>query len=139
MGVSLPYMNVDINAHARFMGEGEKLTRSYTVGSDNNKRRVYDADVYRVYRDLDVYINDLTVESSAERRDQNTSQNSNNIINAIMPFDVENSVSYESNYITGLRPERRDSNIEQVQPLVHAQARDIARHKVADETLGFYD
>src|SRR5690625_3222394 len=139
MGVYLPYMIVDINAHARFMGEGEKLTRSYTVGSDNNKRRVYDADVYRVYRDLDVYINDLTVESSAERRDQDTSRNSNNIINAIMPFDVENSVVYDSNYIAGFTSERRDTNIAQVQPLVQAQARDVARHKVADDTLGFYD
>lgn len=139
MGVYLPYMVVDINAQARFAGEGEHRTRTYTIGSGNNRRTVYDADVYAVRRELDVYINDLTVESSSERRDQDTTQNTNNIINAVMPFDVENSVRYDSNYIAGFTSERRDSNIEEVTPLVQRQARDIARHKVAQETLGFYD
>ena len=139
MGVYLPYLVVDINAHARFDGEGEHRTRTYTVGNDKNKRTVYDADVYRVRRDLDIYINDLTVESSSERRDQNADANTNNIINAVMPFDVENSVRYDSNYIAGFSSERRDSNIEEVAPLVHRQARDIARYRVAEETLGFYD
>ncbi|MGC0272084.1 TFIIB-type zinc ribbon-containing protein [Pseudactinotalea sp. Z1739] len=139
MGVYLPYMVVDINAHARFAGEGEHRTRTYTIGSGDNKRQVHDADVYSVRRELDVYINDLTVESSSERRDQDASRNTNNIINAVMPFDVENSVGYDSNYIAGFTSERRDTNIDQVAPLVQRQAGDIARHKVAEETLGFYD
>src|SRR5690625_355779 len=139
MGVYLPYMVVDINAHARFAGEGEKRTRTYTIGSGNNRRRVHDADVYAVRREADVYINDLTVESSSERRDQDTGRNTNNVINAIMPFDVHNSVRYDSNYIAGFSSERRDTNIADASPLVHRQAEDIARHKVAQETLGFYD
>ena len=139
MGVYLPYLVVDINAHARFAGEGEHRTRTYTIGSGDKKRTVYDADVYGVRRELDIYINDLTVESSSERRDQDTSKNSNNIINTVMPFDVENCVRYDSNYIAGFSSERRDSDIDEVVPLVHRQARDIARHKVAEETLGFYD
>ncbi|MGC0249838.1 TFIIB-type zinc ribbon-containing protein [Pseudactinotalea sp. Z1748] len=139
MGVYLPYMVVDINAHARFAGEGEHRTRTYTIGSGDNKRQVHDADVYSVRRELDVYINDLTVESSSERRDQDARRNTNNIINAVMPFDVENSVGYDSNYIAGFTSERRDTNIDQVAPLVQRQAGDIARHKVAEETLGFYD
>src|SRR5690625_4800918 len=139
MGVYLPYMVVDINAHARFAGEGEHRTRSYTIGSGNNRRRVHDADVYAVRREADVYINDLTVESSSERRDQDTGRNTNNVINAIMPFDVHNSVRYDSNYIAGFSSERRDTNIADASPLVHRQAEDIARHKVAQETLGFYD
>ena len=139
MGVYLPYMVVDINAHARFSGEGEHLTRTRTVKRGDNEHTVYDADVYAVQRELDLYINDLTVESSAERRDQDASRNTNNIINAIMPFDVGKSVRYDSNYIAGFTSERRDSNIEAVTPLVQRQTRDIARHKVAAETLGFYD
>lgn len=139
MGVYLPYMVVDINAHGWFAGQGEHRTRTYTIGSGNNRRRVYDADVYSVRRDFDIYINDLTVESSSQRRDQDSSRNSNNIINTIMPFDVENSVRYDSNYMAGFSSERRDSNITDVTPLVQKQARDVARHKIADETLGFYD
>lgn len=139
MGVYLPYMVVDINAKARFAGEGEHRTRTYTIGTGNNKRRVHDADVYAVRRELDVYIKHLTVESSSERRDQDSGRNSNNIINAVMPFDVENSVRYDSNYLSGFSSERRDTNIEEVTPLVQRQTRDIARHRVAEETLGFYD
>src|SRR5690625_5150631 len=44
MGVYLPYLVVDVNAHARFDGEGEHRTRTYTIGSGDRKRRVHDAD-----------------------------------------------------------------------------------------------
>ncbi|WP_250446993.1 TFIIB-type zinc ribbon-containing protein [Actinotalea sp. C106] len=137
MGVYLPYMVVDVNAHVTLTGQGEHQTRSYTVKQGDNHRRVYDADVYQVVRDFDLHVDDLTVESSSERLDQ-TAANSNNIINSIMPFDVENSVRYDSNYLAGFHSERRDSNIDQLTPIAHTQAGDIARHK-ANETLQFYD
>ncbi|WP_228760167.1 TFIIB-type zinc ribbon-containing protein [Pseudactinotalea sp. HY158] len=138
MGVYLPYMVVDINAHARLTGQGEHQTRTYTVKRGDNTQRVYDADIYHVMRDFDVYINDLTVESSSERRDQDSSRNTNNIINTIMPFDVENAVRYDSNYLAGFTSQRRDTNIDDLTPLVDAQARDITRYRVND-TLRFYD
>lgn len=138
MGVYLPYMVVDINAHATLTGQGEHQTRSYTVKSGDDDKRVYDADVYHVVRDFDIHINDLTVESSSERLNQNTSQNTNNIINSIMPFDVVNSVTYDSNYLAGFTSERRDSNVDQLTPIVSAQAQDVARHQ-ANETVKFYD
>lgn len=138
MGVYLPYMVVDINAHARLSGEGEHQTRSYTVKVGDNTERRYDADLYNVARDFDIHVNDLTVESSSDRLDQNTSHNSNNIINTIMPFDVENSVRYDSNYLAGFTSERRDSNLEQLSPIAHTQAEDITRNQV-NSTLQFYD
>ncbi len=137
MGVYLPYMVVDINAHAQFTGQGEHQTRSYTVKRGDKQHRVYDADVYNVSRAFDIHIDDLTVESSTERRNQGP-HNSNNIINSIMPFDVENSVRYDSNYLAGFASERRDSNVEDLTPLTTTQATDIARYK-ANETLQFYD
>src|SRR5699024_7215281 len=66
------------------------------------------------------------------------SRNSNNIINAIMPFDVENSVCYDSNYLSGFSSERRDSNVAELAPIVAAQSKDIARYH-ANGTVGFYD
>src|SRR5690625_6763464 len=84
MGVYLPYLVVDINAHARFDGEGEPRTRTFTVGNDKNKRTVYDADVYRVRRELAIYINDLTVDTSSERRDHKAAANHNNTNNTVM-------------------------------------------------------
>lgn len=138
MGVYLPYMVVDVNAHATLSGQGEHQTRRYTVKVGDNNETRYDADLYNVERDFDIHVNDLTVESSSERLDQNASQNSNNIINTIMPFDVENSVKYDSNYLAGFSSERRDSNLEELSPIAHAQAEDVTRHRV-NETLKFYD
>ena len=138
MGVYLPYMVVDVNAHAVLTGYGEHQTRSYTVKNGDNSETRYDADVYSVGREFDIHVNDLTVESSSERLDQNASRNTNNIINSIMPFDVENAVRYDSNYLRGFTSERRDSNLDQLSPIAFAQAADITRHRV-NETLTFYD
>lgn len=138
MGVYLPYMVVDINGKATLSGQGEHQTRSYTVKRGDKTERRYDADLYDVVRDFDIHINDLTVESSSERLNQRGSKNSNNVINSIMPFDVENSVCYDSNYLAGFASERRDSNLEELAPIVQEQAQDIARHS-ANETLKFYD
>src|SRR5699024_2299492 len=126
MGVYLPYMIVDVNAHATLSGRGEHTTRSYTVNRGDDSERRYDADVYHVEREFDLHINDLTVESSSDRLDQQVLANTNNIINAVMPFDVENSVRYDSNYLAGFTSERRDTNIDELDGLVNTQTKDIA-------------
>ncbi|WP_220458022.1 TFIIB-type zinc ribbon-containing protein [Actinotalea sp. JY-7876] len=138
MGVYLPYMVVDVNARASLAGQGEHQTRSYTVKSGDSRRRVYDADVYDVVRDFTVHIDDLTVESSRARLDKDASRNTNNIINSILPFDVENAVRYDSNYLSGFHSERRDSNVADLTPVATVQAQDVARH-AANQTLEFYD
>lgn len=138
MGVYLPYMVVDINAHAGYIGQGEHLTRSYNVKRGDDTESRYDADLYDIERDFDLHIKGLTVESSSERRDQNVLQNTNNIINTIMPFDVENAVRYDSNYLAGFTSERRDSNVEDLSSIVQTQAEDVSRHSIL-KTLGFYD
>lgn len=137
MGVYLPYMIVDVNAQASLRGEGEHETRRYTVKRGDNTETRYDADRYDVGRTFDLHINDLTVESSTERLDRGL-HNTNNIINAIMPFDVENSVRYDANFLSGFTSERRDSDLGDLTPMVTVQSKDIARFS-ANETLTFYD
>jgi Primosomal protein N'' (replication factor Y) - superfamily II helicase len=138
MGVYLPYMVVDASGHSKMSGQGEHETRAYWVGSGDNRRRKYDADVYDVKREFDIAINGLTVESSSDKLNQNTAINTNNIINSIMPFDVSNSVKYDSNYLNGYSSEKRDSNISDIEPLVNIQLQDVARYK-ANDTLSHYD
>ncbi len=138
MGVYFPYMVVDVNAQAEFVGEGEHETRSYTVKVGDNDERRYDADTYRVGRKFGVHIDDLTVESSSARLDQNVQRNTNNIINSILPFDVENSVKYDSNYLAGFSSERRDVNVDLLMDLVSEQSKDVARY-AALKSLKFYD
>ena len=138
MGVYFPYMVVDMNAHANLKGEGEHEVRRYTVGSDDHKETYYDADLYEVEREFDLTFEGLTVESSLDKLDNTNKNKTNNIINSIMPFDTENCVKWDSNYLSGYTSEKRDTNIEQLKPIVEEQAKDISRF-AANESLEFYD
>ena len=138
MGVYLPYMVVDINAHANLAGQGEIEVRRYTRGSDKNKQTYYDADLYDVEREFDIVVEGLTVESSADKLNSKASGKTNNIINSIMPFDTENSVRWDANYLKGYTSEKRDVNIDRLSNRVQVQAKDISRHK-ANDTLKKYD
>jgi hypothetical protein len=138
MGVYLPYMVVDVNAHANLSGQGEHLVRTYTRGQGKDKKTYYDADLYDVEREFDIVVNGLTVESSADKLNNKDRGKTNNIINSIMPFDIENSVKWNANFLKGYSSEKRDTNIEQLKDIVHNQTKDVARHK-ANDSLGHYD
>lgn len=137
-GVYFPYMIVDVNAHSYLKGEGEHLTRRYTVKVNDTNRTYYDADVYEVSRDFDIAIDDLTIESSADKLDKNKSDETTNVINAIMPFDLMNAVKWDANYLKGFSSEKRDLNISQLEAYAAEQAKDVARF-AANESLEFYD
>ena len=138
LGVYLPYLVVDANTHSDMQGYAGHVARSYTVGSGKNQHRVYDIDIYNIGRNFDLLIDDLTVEASSARRDINRRINTNNIINSIMPFDVQNSVPYNGNYLKGFSSERRDTNIDDVRGLAYTQLADIARFQ-AGKTTSYYD
>lgn len=138
MGVYFPYMIVDVNSHANFKGEGEHLIRRYTIGDDEHRETYYDADVYHVEREFDLTIDNLTVESNKDRLNHQNDQKTNNIINAIMPFDIENCVKFQANFLKGFTSEKRDVNVDDVRNLVALQSRDIARF-AANESLKQYD
>lgn len=138
MGVYFPYMVVDVNSHARFAGHGEHEVRRYTRGSGDNRTTYYDADLYEVERDFDLTIEGLSVESSSDKLNKSASNKTNNVINAIMPFDTENCVKYNANYLKGYTSEKRDTNVDELRSLVDKQSRDIARF-ATNETLKEYD
>ena len=127
MGVYFPYMLVDVNSHAKLAGEGEQLIRKYVRGSGDNAKTYYDADVYNVEREFDLTISGLTIESNSDRLNNKSSNKTNNVINAIMPFDVENCVKYDANYLKGYTSERRDTNVDQLSTLAETQSKDIAK------------
>ena len=125
IGVYFPYTLVDINAHAKFSGNGEELIRKYTVG--DSKTTVYDAKLYRVEREFNILIDDLAVESNSDNIDINSETKTNNIINSILPFDTENCVAWNANYLKGYSAEKRNVNINNLKPIVDLQTKDIAR------------
>jgi len=138
MGVYFPYMVVDINAHSSFNGQGEHLIRRYSAGSDRDRRTYYDADLYNVEREFDIAIEGLTVESNSDKLNKKASDKTNNIINSIMPFDIENAVKWDANYLRGYSSEKRDTSIDSLDSLVENQSKDIARF-AANESLEQYD
>ncbi len=134
MGVYFPYMLVDANAHAYFAGYGEQKTRQYKV----NDHTYYDADVYDVRREFDFTVDDLTIESSADKLDYHSAEKTNNIINSIMPFDTENCVKWDANYIKGYTSEKRDTDVGVLKPIVDRQLKDVAKFSIID-SLSSYD
>ena len=130
VGVYLPYMVVDGNASASVTGKGEILTRTYTRGTNKNKKTYYDADIYRVERAVDFTVDDLPLESSSERGNLDIQTNTNNIINTILPFDTKNAVKWNASYLSGFSSEKRDTDVEQLRPRLEDQLLSIARAQV---------
>ena len=68
----------------------------------------------------------------------NTSVNTNNVLNAILPFDTKNAVAYNSNYLAGFTSERRDLDIDDIDDTVENNFLSIARSR-ADLMIRDYD
>jgi len=139
MGVYLPYMIVDVNVHAALSGEAEHQTRTYTVKHGKSSTRYYDADAYAVTRDFDMMVDDLTIEASSDKLNQRIDQNTNNVINAIMPFDTENCVDWDAGFLRGYASERRDTNVSGLDNQIKLQVEDIARYKMHEDMKAFYN
>lgn len=136
--VFLPYMIVDSKASANIVGKGEIETRRYTRGSGKSKTTYYDADVYQVGRHVDFTVDDLPLESSRLRGNLNTSTNTNNIINTILPFDTKNAVQWNASYLRGCSSEKRDMDVSHLQPRLASQLLSIARAQV-EPSVDRYD
>jgi DNA-directed RNA polymerase subunit RPC12/RpoP len=138
VGVYLPYMVIDSNASADVAGFGEVQTRRYTKGSGDNQVTLYDADIYEVQRHVDFTVDDLTIEASSERAHMNSAVNTNNVINAILPFDTENAVKWNAHYLSGYTSEKRDQDVAQMTPQLEDQLLSIARSQV-ESSVERYD
>ncbi|MGH8087921.1 MAG: TFIIB-type zinc ribbon-containing protein, partial [Stenotrophomonas sp.] len=130
VGVYMPYMIVDSNVSASVSGRGEIKTREYTRGEGDKKKTYYDADIYQVDRAVDFTVDDLPLESSAERGNLDTKTNTNNIINTILPFDTKNALKWNASYLLGFTSEKRTLDVEKMRPRLEDQLLSIARAQV---------
>ncbi len=142
VGVFFPYIIIDANCHAKFQGEGEHQTREYTVttgsGDDKKEETRYDADVYKVDREFDIIVKNLTIESLKEYINKNNKKETRNIINSIMPFDTENCIKYNANYLIGYSSEKRNINLKSIEPKINMEIKDVTRHAL-NHFLKYYD
>jgi hypothetical protein len=137
-GVYFPYFLMNATTHNDLQGKAGRVKRRYTVGTGKNTRTYYDIDMYDIGRNFNLSVEGLTLEARAERRNVSATLNTNNIINTILPFDTENVVAYNGNYLKGFTSERRDSNVDDVRELASSQLRDVARHQ-AQASIAAYD
>ena len=124
-GVYFPYMIIDLNTHWTSYGEAQKTEEGSTTPP-------YHYEEYNISREFDLLIDDLTVESSAGRLNQDTYVNSNNIINAILPFDTENAVAWNADYLRGYASERRSVDTDSLKEVVALQTGDVARRYIKE-------
>jgi ribosomal protein S27E len=136
MGVYLPYMTVDGNVAARLDGVGEVLTGTRRV--NNNKETEYLADAYTVVRTLDLVVDDVVVETASSKADINSQVSTNNIINAILPFEVKNIVRFNSGYLGDTyTSERRDMDVEHAEKFAADHFMTIGRGAVQQSVSGY--
>ncbi len=138
VGVYLPYFVFDGQARATLVGQGEVQTGSWSEKHGDSVETYYSADVYNVSRGFDMSVDDLLLESSSERANMNDLSQTNNIINAILPFDVKNALRYNPNYLRGFTSERRDVNFSDLDYTVQDRLLSIARAK-GDGMVPQYD
>lgn len=136
LGVYLPYLVIDARAESKYWGKGEVQTRRWTEKQGDNNVTYYAADVYQVAREVSYTVDDLTMEGSSERADVG-SENTNNIINSILPFDTKNAVKWNANYLVGFSSEKRDLNVEALKPKLEDQLLSIGRSQVHGSVARF--
>lgn len=137
VGVYLPFVTIDANAHVTYEGHGEILRRSYMVKRGDRQVQLYDADVFHLGRAFDLHVDDIMIESSGARADQDTSKNTNNIINAILPFDVKEAVAYNANYLRGYTSERRDREVDHMGGDASERVLSIGRNRANELTTQY--
>lgn len=132
IGVYFPYFMFGIKGWTHLHGQGEEEIRKYTVGSGKNEETRYDADLYDVDRKFHLTVKNLTVESSADKIDLHNEGKTNNVINAIMPFDTENAVEYKTYYTKGYNIENRSLNVSNLDKTVDKQLLYISKFAIKD-------
>ena len=99
--IYLPYMLVDLKFHSKYTDcIGEK-----SLDDKNN------ISVYKVNREFDITTENLLLESS-NTGSFNSNVSSSNVISAVSPFDTENCVKFNANYLNGFTSEERTLDVE---------------------------
>ena len=118
-GVYLPYMTIDANIHAKLKGKGIHLVKI------KGKKKVKE-EIYEVEREFDLYVDDLLVETNSNNNLSNE-ERANNIINSVLPFDTNNAVKYNANYLRGYSLEKRDLNYKELEDDINNKLKDISK------------
>ena len=127
VAVYLPYMLVDINLHS----ENRGALKNYTH---------YDCEtnIEYVSRDFDMTIENALVEASKSSF-FNSINSTSNVISSVVPFDIENAVEFNANYLNGYLSENRELNLELLKPQINKIVENNTNKFLYDEMKEYYD
>lgn len=105
--VYLPYMIVDINLHSE--NRGLIIDDGFYASASGKEY---------IDRDFNMTIENALVEASKSNY-FNSINSTSNIISSVVPFDIENAVEFNANYLNGYLSENRELNIELLKPQIN--------------------
>ena len=134
-GVYLPYMTVDINGHGKFKGKGQKIIQANFSEDEHGDRyeSSYDVDIYEVEREFDIQIENLLETTDSKQLNWKKIKKTDRatfVLETLMPFDIENCVKWDANYLNGYSIEKRDTNIGDISDRMGLKAKDVTRFKL---------
>lgn len=138
MQTFLPYAVIDINGDGGLKGQGEVVVRTFTKKHGDNRVRYYEVDRYDFEAETDFKVDDLIIEASSNKANINTRENTNNIINAILPFDFTKAIAFDLRYIKEATVENRDLNVEQILSVLQDQMLSIIRYRLGGSGITSY-
>ena len=129
MGVYLPYMTVDAHVAVRLEGVGEIYDRGWHMtGGESDE---YHVNEFSVARTLGVLVDDVEVPSASGSANPTAPDRTNNILGALLPFDVKNMVRFDAHYLgTQFSAARRDMNVQDAEGFAYSHVLTIARNAV---------
>ncbi len=130
-GVYLPYFLVDVNSHTKVNG---KAVHEEKIDDDTYLKQTFNIDL-----EYDLTIPELIVEAS-NNLDVDINDRTNRIISLIKPFDTQNCVEYNPNYLVGYSVDQRDLNINVDKSIMNAKRQfDIVNDMVLNRELKYYN
>ena len=125
--VYLPYMIVDINLHSENKGQ--------IINS-----KLYDSATKKEYveRNFNMTIENALVESSKSNY-FNSINSTSNVISSVVPYDIENAVEFNTNYLNGYLSENRELNIELLKPQLTKIAENNTKNFLDSEMKDYFN
>lgn len=127
VAVYLPYMLVDINLHS----ENRGILKNYSL-PDNVTDNEY------ISRDFDMTIENALIEASKSSF-FNSINSTSNVISSVVPFDIENAVEFNTNYLNGYLSENRELNIDLLKPQINKIVENNTYKFLYDEMQDHYN
>lgn len=118
-GVYFPYWYIDTQRQADMTAIGEKV-RTYSVG----KKHYTETSTYRLERSGDLIIKNV-FERALKSQDRD-------MLQCVHPFDLSQAHDFSMSYLSGFQAEKRDLEIEEVNPEVQARIREYAQELLKD-------